>query len=73
AMQRGSFFVKEHIVANTLFMSYAQMKVFTHKDMIQERFQHPVLHYEVLLNKYANANAGIEPQKLVQTDETTNM
>ncbi|KAJ9575551.1 hypothetical protein L9F63_007592, partial [Diploptera punctata] len=29
---REIFFVKEHIVANTSFMSYAQMKVFTRKD-----------------------------------------
>ena len=30
-MQRGSFFVKEHVLANMSFMSYAQVKVFTRK------------------------------------------
>ena len=30
-MQRGSFFVKEHVLANVSFMSYSQVKVFAHK------------------------------------------
>ena len=30
-MQRGSFFVKEHVLANMLFMSYAQVNVFARK------------------------------------------
>ena len=30
-MQRGSYFVKEHVLANMSFMSYAQMKVFARK------------------------------------------
>ena len=30
-MQRGSFFVKEHVLANMSFMSYAQVKVFARK------------------------------------------
>ena len=30
-MQRGSFFVKEHVLANMSFLSYAQVKVFAHK------------------------------------------
>ena len=30
-MQRGSFFVKEHVLASMSFMSYAQVKVFARK------------------------------------------
>ena len=30
-MQRGSFFVKEHVLANVSFMSYAQVKGFARK------------------------------------------